>query len=42
MTEIERIDEEDYFRMNDVFSIWLINKQKVYYTVRCNRFISRT
>lgn len=29
MTEFERIDSEDYFRMNDTFCIWLIKKKKV-------------
>lgn len=29
MTEFERIDTEDYFRMNDTFCVWLIKKKKV-------------
>lgn len=28
-TDFEKIDSEDYFRMNETFCIWLIKKKKV-------------
>lgn len=31
MSEIQKIDEEDYFRMNDVFCIWLKKKKDTHF-----------
>lgn len=31
MSDFQKIDEEDYFRMNDVFCIWLKKKKDTHF-----------
>ncbi|CAD8108211.1 unnamed protein product [Paramecium primaurelia] len=31
MSDFQKIDEDDYFRLNDIFCIWLMKKQNTHF-----------